>query len=70
MCKQCVAIAKELFPNANDQLIKHILWEETSYPIANCETIRKQLKEYVTYLDKQLEEYVTHLEGLSCDAMN
>lgn len=38
-----IELAKKYFPDASDELADAILWEFTAFPVADRETIEKQL---------------------------
>ena len=49
--KSWLDLVKEYFPNATERDCDIILWEYTAFPVADIDTIKKQLKDLKEWRD-------------------
>jgi hypothetical protein len=43
MCRECVASARELYPELSENERRELLWEHTSFPFGSPQEVRNQL---------------------------
>lgn len=46
MCQQCIDVAKDLFGEMNDETVKSLFWNATSYPAGTHEEVKRQLQNH------------------------